>query len=205
MWRISTNNNENKNILKKTKIKEQQEHRITLYIDIEMNSKVYVDNKNYSELMNGDYESYVNNKVTSNTNEINVTVYPKHSNLSDVMISVESELITMIQEEKIKTNKSRTKMLKNKIYPHLVQTTSDEDYILNVSIKTNTNNSNQNVSVCSLELLRNNKNKLRKRSTYRIVKVESKLVTTIIERNFRTKLEKKKIFTTKLEPNLKYK
>ena len=173
-----------------------------------MNSKVYVDDKNYSELMNGDYESYVNNKVTSNTNEINVTVYPKNTNLSDVMISVESELITTIQEEKLKSNKSRTKMLKNKIYPHLVQTTSDDDYIVNVCTKNNSSNSNslnQNITVISLELLRNNKNKLRKRSKYRIIKVESKLVTTIIERNFRTKLEKKKIFTTKLEPNQKYK
>ena len=170
-----------------------------------MNSKVYIDDKNYNELMNGDYESYVNNKVACNTNEINVTVYPKNKNLCDVMISVESELITMIQEEKLKTNKSRTKMLKNKIYPHLVQTTCDEDYVLNVCAKTGVPCINPNVSVISLELLRNNKNKQRKKSSYKIVKVESKLVTTIIERNFRTKLEKKKIFTTKLEPNFKYK
>lgn len=172
-----------------------------------MNSKLFIDDKSYNHIINGDYESYVNRTINEcNSNEINVVVYPKSKNLSDVMLNVESELITIIVEENSKTNKIRTKVLKNKIYPNFETQTNDDDYVINVF------NNEKNLNDCfviSLEIFKNkksNKNQTnKKRSSYKIAKVESKLVTTVIERNFRSKLEKKKIFTTRLEPNMKYK
>jgi hypothetical protein len=176
-----------------------------------MNSKLYIiDDQCYSEYINGDYDSYVKKSVAgpNQRNEINIVVFPKSKILKDVSISIESELITLLIEENLKNKKLRTKIIKTKVYPssspslqqQAPTTSTDEDYSVNLCNKI----TNNNKSLVNLEIVKNKKTS-KKKCLYKLIKVESKLVTTVLEQNVRNKLEKKKIFTTKLDPILKYK
>jgi hypothetical protein len=177
-----------------------------------MNSKLYIiDDQSYSEYINGDYDSYVKKSVAgpNQRNEINIVVFPKSKILTDVSISIESELITLLIEENLKNKKLRTKIIKTKVYPsssssslqqQAPTTSTDEDYSVNLCNKI----TNNNKSLVNLEIVKNKKTS-KKKCLYKLIKVESKLVTTVLEQNVRNKLEKKKIFTTKLDPILKYK